>query len=58
MKVTFDGDATTLRLDFDSAETLRDFAADWLTRDGCLVRLSEPLKLWAEVTVELREQGS
>ncbi len=58
MKVTLDGAGTTLRLDFEDAEALRAFAADWLTKEGCLVRLSEPLKLWTELTVELRQQGS
>ena len=58
MKVTLDGAGTTLRLDFENAEALRSFAGDWLTKEGCLVRLSEPLKLWTELTVELRQEGA
>jgi hypothetical protein len=56
MKVILDGAGSTLRLDFPSAEALRAFAGDWLAREGCLVRLSEPLKLWTELTVELRQE--
>ena len=58
MKATLDGAGTTLRLDFPDAETLRAFAANWLTKHGCLVRLSEPMKLWTELTVEMRQQGA
>ncbi len=58
MKVTLDGAGTTLRLDFESTEALHTFAADWLGKEGCLVRLSEPLKLWTELTVQLRREGT
>lgn len=58
MKVTIDGAATKLRLDFPDPEALRSFAGDWLTKEGCLIRLSEPLKLWTELTVELLQEGA
>jgi hypothetical protein len=58
MKVTLDGAGTTLRLDFESDEALRSFAGSWQAKQGCLVRLSEPMKLWTELTVELRREGS
>jgi hypothetical protein len=58
MKITLDGAGKTLRLDFKSADALRSFAGDWLTKEGCLVRLAEPLKLWTELTVELRQAGA
>jgi hypothetical protein len=58
MKITLDGAGKTLRLDFESADALRSFAGDWLTKEGCLVRLAEPLKLWTELTVELRQAGA
>jgi len=58
MKVTLDGAGATLRLDFASEEALRSFAGDWLSKEGCLVRLSEPLKLWTQLTVELRQDGA
>ncbi len=56
MKVTLDGAGSTLRLDFPSAESLRAFAGNWLAKEGCLVRLAKPLKLWTELTVELRQE--
>ena len=58
MKVTLDPSRTTLRLDFETVEALRTFAADWLAKQGCLVRLSEPLKLWTQLDVELRQAGA
>ena len=58
MKATFDAPGATLRLDFDDLEGLRSFAGDWLRKEGCLVRLAEPLKLWTQLTVELRQQGA
>lgn len=58
MKATLDDAGTTLRLDFDGAEALTSFAADWHRSEGCLVRLAEPLKLWAPLTVELGQLGA
>ena len=54
MQATLDPTGTTLRLDFDSSEALASFAGDWRKKQGCLVRLTEALKLWTPLTVELR----
>jgi hypothetical protein len=58
MQVSLDSSGTTLRLDFPSDDALTSFAGDWMSKQGCLVRLSEPLKLWTELTVELRQEGT
>ena len=58
MKATLDPSDRTLRLDFDDVEALRSFAGNWLTKQGCLVRLSKALKLWTPLTVELRQAGA
>ena len=58
MKATLDPSGKTLRLDFDDVEALRTFAADWLAKQGCLVRLAEALKLWTQLDVELRQAGT
>ncbi|MFQ5350422.1 MAG: hypothetical protein ACE5EG_08275 [Thermoanaerobaculia bacterium] len=58
MKATLEDAGTTLRLDFESAEALHTFANDWLTKEGCLVQLAEPLKLWTPLTVELRQEAA
>ena len=57
MQATLDSAATTLRLDFESLEALRSFAGDWRRKEGCLVRLAEPLRLWTPLTVDLRQAG-
>lgn len=58
MNATLDAGGSILRLDFDGPEALQAFAADWLAKQGCLVRLSEALKLWTPLTVELRRGGA
>ena len=58
MKASLDPSGATMRLDFDDVEELHSFAADWLAKQGCLVRLAEALKLWAPLDVELRQSGA
>jgi hypothetical protein len=58
MKITLDGSGARLRLDFEDADALGSFVDRWKTKQGFLVRLSEPLKLWTELTVELRQEGT
>lgn len=54
MRISLDATTATLRLDFDDDAALGSFAAGWRRNNGCLVRLTEALKLWTELTVELR----
>lgn len=58
MRASLDPDRATLRLDFDDVEALATFVREWARKEGCLVRLPEALKLWAPLTVELRQAGT
>ena len=58
MRATLDKAGTTLSLEFDTSEALASFASDWREKQGCLVRLTEALKLWTPLTVDLRHAGA